>query len=171
MKKLFSSESVTEGHPDKVADLISDSIVDACLEQDPNSRVACETAVTTDYVLLLGEITTNAVLDFEKIIKKVDIFEERIAHNWTGKEELESFENEKIFNPHPCWHIRNNLVILWNGDVTLCCADLHGKKVVGNIYHQEIYDIWKGIRLNIAKAQFLGKKRSIELCRKCSIPS
>ncbi len=70
MKKLFSSESVTEGHPDKVADLISDSIVDACLAQDPNSRVACETAVTTNYVLLLGEITTNAVLDFEKIIKK-----------------------------------------------------------------------------------------------------
>ncbi len=70
MKKLFSSESVTEGHPDKVADLISDSILDACLEQDPNSRVACEAAVTTNYVLLFGEITTNAVLDFDTIIKK-----------------------------------------------------------------------------------------------------
>ncbi|MBN2299950.1 MAG: methionine adenosyltransferase, partial [Acholeplasmataceae bacterium] len=71
MKKLFSSESVTEGHPDKVADLISDSILDACLTQDPNSRVACETAVTTNYVLLFGEITTNAVLDFDQIIKDV----------------------------------------------------------------------------------------------------
>lgn len=70
MKRLFSSESVTEGHPDKVADYISDSIVDACLAQDPESRVACETAVTTDYALLFGEITTNAELDFDKIVKE-----------------------------------------------------------------------------------------------------
>ncbi len=69
MKKLFSSESVTEGHPDKVADFISDSILDAVLAQDPNSRVACETAVTTDYALLFGEITTNAFIDFDKIVR------------------------------------------------------------------------------------------------------
>lgn len=69
MKRLFSSESVTEGHPDKVADYISDSILDACLAQDPESRVACETAVTTDYALLFGEITTNAELDFDQIVK------------------------------------------------------------------------------------------------------
>jgi len=69
MKKLFSSESVTEGHPDKVADFISDSILDAALAQDPNSRVACETAVTTDYALLFGEITTNAFIDFDKIVR------------------------------------------------------------------------------------------------------
>ena len=69
MKKLFSSESVTEGHPDKVADLISDAILDACLAQDPESRVACETAVTTNYALLFGEITTTATLNYEKIIK------------------------------------------------------------------------------------------------------
>ncbi|PKK96787.1 MAG: methionine adenosyltransferase, partial [Tenericutes bacterium HGW-Tenericutes-3] len=69
MKKLFSSESVTEGHPDKVADLISDAILDACLAQDPESRVACETAVTTNYALLFGEITTNATLNYQKIIK------------------------------------------------------------------------------------------------------
>jgi len=69
MKKLFSSESVTEGHPDKVADFISDSILDAVLAQDPNSRVACETAVTTDYALLFGEITTNATIDFDKVVK------------------------------------------------------------------------------------------------------
>ncbi|MCR3906196.1 MAG: methionine adenosyltransferase [Tenericutes bacterium] len=69
MRRLFSSESVTEGHPDKVADFISDSVLDAALAQDPNSRVACETAVTTHYALLLGEITTNAKIDYKKIIK------------------------------------------------------------------------------------------------------
>lgn len=70
MRKLFSSESVTEGHPDKVADYISDSILDAALEQDPNARVACETAVTTDYALLFGEITTTATIDFETVVKE-----------------------------------------------------------------------------------------------------
>lgn len=69
MRKLFSSESVTEGHPDKVADFISDSILDAALEQDPESRVACETAVTTDYALLFGEITSKATIDFERVVK------------------------------------------------------------------------------------------------------
>lgn len=69
MYKLFSSESVTEGHPDKVADYISDSILDACLEQDPYSRVAIETAVTTNYALLFGEISTKATIDFEKVVK------------------------------------------------------------------------------------------------------
>lgn len=69
MKKLFSSESVTEGHPDKVADLISDAILDACLAKDPESRVACETAVTTDYALIFGEITTRAEIDFDTIIR------------------------------------------------------------------------------------------------------
>jgi S-adenosylmethionine synthetase len=70
MYQLFSSESVTEGHPDKVADYISDSILDACLEQDPFSRVAIETAVTTNYALLFGEISTNATLDYEKIVRQ-----------------------------------------------------------------------------------------------------
>jgi S-adenosylmethionine synthetase len=69
MKKLFSSESVTEGHPDKVADYISDSILDALLEIDQNSRVAIETAVTTNYCLLFGEITTNAKIDYEKVVR------------------------------------------------------------------------------------------------------
>ena len=67
--KLFSSESVTEGHPDKVADYISDAILDAALEQDPESRVACETAVTTDYALLFGEITTKATIDFDRVVR------------------------------------------------------------------------------------------------------
>lgn len=70
MYKLFSSESVTEGHPDKLSDYISDSILDACLEQDPESRVAIETAVTTHYCLLFGEITTKAVVDYKKIVKQ-----------------------------------------------------------------------------------------------------
>ena len=66
---LFSSESVTEGHPDKICDKVSDAVLDAALLQDPNSRVACETATTTDYVLLMGEITTNAILNYEKIVR------------------------------------------------------------------------------------------------------
>ncbi len=71
MRRLFSSESVTEGHPDKVADLISDAILDAVLSQDPNGRVACETAVTTDYALLFGEITANATIDFDAVVRGV----------------------------------------------------------------------------------------------------
>ena len=66
---LFSSESVTEGHPDKICDKVSDAVLDAALLQDPNSRVACETATTTYYVLLMGEITTNAILNYEKIVR------------------------------------------------------------------------------------------------------
>ena len=69
--RIFSSESVGEGHPDKVADLISDSIVDACLAQDPASRVACETLVKDGHVILAGEITTQAVLDYEAIVRDV----------------------------------------------------------------------------------------------------
>lgn len=67
---IFSSESVGEGHPDKVADYISDSILDACLEADPQSRVACETMVKNDVVILAGEITTKAHIDYEAIVRK-----------------------------------------------------------------------------------------------------
>jgi S-adenosylmethionine synthetase len=66
----FTSESVSEGHPDKVCDYISDSVLDACFEQDPKSRVACETLVKSDHVVLAGEITTNAKLDFDKIVRQ-----------------------------------------------------------------------------------------------------
>jgi S-adenosylmethionine synthetase len=66
----FSSESVSEGHPDKVCDYISDSILDACLEQDAQSRVACETLVKSDHVVLAGEITTNARLDYDRIVRR-----------------------------------------------------------------------------------------------------
>jgi S-adenosylmethionine synthetase len=68
---MFTSESVTEGHPDKICDQISDAVLDACLEQDPMSRVACETAVKTGFVALLGEITTNAYVNFDELVRKV----------------------------------------------------------------------------------------------------
>ncbi len=69
-KRLFTSESVTEGHPDKICDAISDSVLDALLAQDPMSRVACETACTTGLVLVMGEITTKANVDFQKIVRE-----------------------------------------------------------------------------------------------------
>ena len=68
-KRLFTSESVTEGHPDKMCDQISDAILDALMEQDPMSRVACETSTTTGLVLVMGEITTNAYVDIQKIVR------------------------------------------------------------------------------------------------------
>lgn len=68
---LFTSESVTEGHPDKIADQISDAVVDACLEQDPMSRVACETLTATGLVVVAGEITTKAYVDFQKLVRDV----------------------------------------------------------------------------------------------------
>ena len=69
-KRLFTSECVTNGHPDKVADSISDAILDACLRQDPGSRVACETMVTTDFCLICGEITTKAVVDYAAVARE-----------------------------------------------------------------------------------------------------
>jgi S-adenosylmethionine synthetase len=68
---MFTSESVTEGHPDKICDQISDAVLDACIEQDPMSRVACETATKTGYVMLLGEITAEAFVNFDVLVRKV----------------------------------------------------------------------------------------------------
>src|SRR6202051_4336381 len=67
---LFTSESVTEGHPDKIADQISDAILDACLAQDPYSRVACETLTCTGLVVIAGEITTQAYVDFQTLVRE-----------------------------------------------------------------------------------------------------
>ena len=69
-KRLFTSESVTEGHPDKVCDAISDAILDACMAEDPMSRVACETAVCTGFALVTGEITTKAHIDYQRIVRE-----------------------------------------------------------------------------------------------------
>ncbi|MBI9049562.1 MAG: methionine adenosyltransferase [Anaerolineaceae bacterium] len=68
---LFTSESVTEGHPDKMCDQISDAILDACMEQDPKSRVACETATKTGFVMIMGEITTEAFVNFDELVRNV----------------------------------------------------------------------------------------------------
>ncbi len=70
-KILFTSESVTEGHPDKICDQISDAVLDAMLAQDPMSRVACETAITTGLVLVMGEVTSNAQVDIQKVVRDV----------------------------------------------------------------------------------------------------
>ncbi len=79
---LFTSESVTEGHPDKICDQISDAVLDACLEQDPQSRVACESATKTGFVLLLGEITTEAKINFDQLVRKTI---EEIGYDNTDK--------------------------------------------------------------------------------------
>ena len=68
-KYIFTSESVTEGHPDKICDAVSDAILDACMAEDPMSRVACETAMCTGFALVTGEITTKAVIDYQKIVR------------------------------------------------------------------------------------------------------
>jgi S-adenosylmethionine synthetase len=70
-KLLFTSESVTEGHPDKLCDQVADAVLDACFEQDPMSRVACEVATKTGFVMLLGEITTEAFVNFDELVRKV----------------------------------------------------------------------------------------------------
>ena len=86
MKKFFTSESVTEGHPDKICDQISDAILDAILEQDPNGRVACETCCTTGMVLCMGEISTKADVDFARIAREVivDIGYDRAKFGFDG---------------------------------------------------------------------------------------
>ncbi len=86
MKRLFTSESVTEGHPDKVCDQIADAILDAIFAQDPRSRVACEVTATTDKVFIMGEITTSAVVDVEKVaretIKKIGYEEDGVGFDY-----------------------------------------------------------------------------------------
>ena len=74
-KYYLTSESVTEGHPDKVCDYISDSILDICLEQDENSRVAVETFISNGKVVIAGQITSNAILDIEKIVREIEVGE------------------------------------------------------------------------------------------------
>ena len=86
MKKLFTSESVTEGHPDKICDQISDAILDAILAEDPYGRVACETTTTTGYAMVMGEITTSSYVDIPKIVREVivDIGYDRAKYGFDG---------------------------------------------------------------------------------------
>ena len=88
-KFLFTSESVTEGHPDKMCDQISDAVLDACLAQDPYSRVACETATKTGYVMVFGEITTKAFVNFDEVVRKIVL---SIGYD----------SSEKCFDGHTC---------------------------------------------------------------------
>jgi S-adenosylmethionine synthetase len=83
---MFTSESVTEGHPDKICDQIADAVLDACFEQDPMSRVACEVATKTGFVMLLGEITTHAFVNFDELARKVilDIGYDRAKKGFDG---------------------------------------------------------------------------------------
>ena len=85
-RRLFTSESVTEGHPDKICDQISDAILDELIRQDPNSRVACETSCTTGLVLVMGEITTNAYVDIQKIVRETikEIGYDRAKYGFDG---------------------------------------------------------------------------------------
>ena len=70
MRRLFTSESVTEGHPDKICDQVSDAILDAIFAKDPNARVACETAVTTGMVMVMGEVSTETYVDIQTIVRE-----------------------------------------------------------------------------------------------------
>jgi S-adenosylmethionine synthetase len=86
-KRLFTSESVTEGHPDKICDQISDAVLDAILSQDPNARVACETAVTTGMVLVMGEISTECYVDIPKVVRNtiLEIGYDRAKYGFDGE--------------------------------------------------------------------------------------
>ncbi len=86
-KRIFTSESVTDGHPDKICDQLSDAVLDACLAADPQSRVACECCVTTGLALVMGEVTTNAVLDIPALVRSVicDIGYDDAAYGFDGK--------------------------------------------------------------------------------------
>lgn len=95
---LFTSESVTEGHPDKLCDQISDAILDACLAQDPESKVACETATKTGLILVFGEITSNAKVDFQKVVrdtvKKIGFTDSSIGFDYKTCNVMVSIEQQ-----------------------------------------------------------------------------
>ena len=101
-RRLFTSESVTEGHPDKIADQISDSVLDALLEQDPHSRVAVETLLTTGLVVVAGEVTTSGYVDIKQKVR--DRILETLAHQVESGRKLAPFldrlENGRLLAAH-----------------------------------------------------------------------
>ena len=102
MKNFFTSESVTEGHPDKLCDLISDSILDACLAQDKHSRVACETVAGKGLILVTGEITSNAKINIEQIVRDI--------HYLLKKEQID--RGSRLFNEYLTEKSLNELLTL-----------------------------------------------------------
>ena len=108
-KRLFTSESVTEGHPDKMCDQISDAILDALIAQDPMSRVACETCTTTGLVMVMGEITTNAYVDIQKIVRDT-VREIGYTRGKYGFDALPGYKDDTNFI--------NNAANFWVGEST-----------------------------------------------------
>ena len=108
-KRLFTSESVTEGHPDKICDQLSDALLDAIMEKDPNGRVACETCVSTGLIHIMGEITTHCYVDIPKIARQVvlDIGLSLYTH-------LDVYKRQRVYRaqavPRPvCCRIRRQM--------------------------------------------------------------
>ena len=112
-KLMFTSESVSEGHPDKLCDQISDAVLDACLEQDPMSRVACETATKTGFVALLGEITTNAFVNFDELVRKVVL-------------DIGYDNSDKGFDGHTCAVL--TAIASQSADIALGVDHAHGRQ-------------------------------------------
>lgn len=106
---------------------------------------------------------------FDDLLKRVDSIDIRPPHDWTGQEQLEDYNFVRKPNPHPCWHIRNNLAVLWNGDVTLCCNDQYGNGVFGNVLEDNLLDLWKTKHKEFYDLQISGEKHLIPLCKNCSI--
>ena len=133
-KRLFTSESVTEGHPDKVCDAISDAILDACMEKDPMSRVACETATCTGFVLVTGEITTNAYVDIQKIVRDT-------------VKEIGYDSADAGFNGNTCAVIRNgyNSILIFkvytDSNIRILIT------VLDSIIHKIDYDLYDKVRI------------------------
>ena len=96
---LFTSESVTEGHPDKMCDQISDAVLDAIMSEDPYGRVACEAAVKTGFVMLLGEITTSCYVNFNKVVRNVvlDNFSDSVDKIYSGSKKSEGQMEAELF--------------------------------------------------------------------------
>ena len=106
--------------------------------------------------------------EFIDLIERVDCFMPREAHEWDGSKELENYKHRTV-QRGPCYYTGTNLVVLWNGDVTVCCNDLNGRGVLGNIKEHSIRYFWTGPRKKIRELQEQGKRQSIPLCKDCTI--